>query len=97
MVRGRAPEECLRTCKVNLRCAALLGHWRRYDADGKGRLSGAVYISDPGHWDFVASAMRPYLVSNPLHIEEFFPVCQMVSAQKLLPPSPSWSTAFLNL
>lgn len=42
-----------------------------------GRVSGAVYIADDEHWDFIGEVQRMFAVSNPLHIEEFMPVCQM--------------------
>lgn len=36
-----------------------------------------MYIDDEEHWDFVNDVMRMFVVSNPLHMEEFAPVCQM--------------------
>jgi sphinganine-1-phosphate aldolase len=40
-------------------------------------MSGAVYIDDDEHWNFVSEVMRMFIVTNPLHIEEFAPVLQM--------------------
>jgi hypothetical protein len=44
---------------------------RRWYIDGGARLSGAVYNADSAHWDLVSDVMRLFIVSNPLHIEEF--------------------------
>jgi hypothetical protein len=35
------------------------------------RISGAVYIGDDKHWDFVSDVMRRYVVTNPLHMDEY--------------------------
>lgn len=40
-------------------------------------MTGAVYIKDDKHWDFMCDIMRASIVSNPLHIDEFLYVTQM--------------------
>ncbi len=50
---------------------------RKWYIEDGARLSGAVYSADPAHWDLVSTVMRMYIVSNPLHIEEFLSVTQM--------------------
>ena len=37
-----------------------------------GNISGAVYNNDKTHWEFLSDAMKPVLMSNPLHINEFY-------------------------
>jgi sphinganine-1-phosphate aldolase len=49
---------------------------RKFYTDG-GAISGAVYTSDEGHWNFIAEVMRHTIVSNPLHIDEFVHITQM--------------------
>ena len=44
-----------------------------YDQD---RISGCVYIADQGHWDFVNNVMGKYVVTNPLHSDEYKMVTQ---------------------
>lgn len=40
-------------------------------------MSGGVYIADDKHWEYVSSVMSKYVVTNPLHNEEFASVSQM--------------------
>jgi hypothetical protein len=35
------------------------------------KMSGCVYIADDEHWDFVHDVMRRFIVTNPLHMDEF--------------------------
>jgi sphinganine-1-phosphate aldolase len=49
---------------------------RKCYVDG-GLVSGGVYISDEKHWDFIGEVMRKYIVTNPLHMDEFKSVTQM--------------------
>jgi sphinganine-1-phosphate aldolase len=44
---------------------------------GGGNVTGAVYIKDESHWNFISDVMRLSIVSNPLHIDEFIYVTQM--------------------
>lgn len=37
-----------------------------------GNISGAVYIADEDHWDFISDVMRLHITSNPLHSEFTF-------------------------
>jgi hypothetical protein len=37
-----------------------------------GKISGAVYIADEDHWDFISDVMRLHITSNPLHSEFTF-------------------------
>ena len=43
------------------------------------RISGAVYIGDQQHWDFVNDIMKRYVVTNALHADEYYQVTQMES------------------
>jgi hypothetical protein len=43
---------------------------RPYYTDG-GKISGAVYSSDPKHWEFISEVMKLNIESNPLHVVEF--------------------------
>jgi len=43
----------------------------------QGNVTGAVYIKDDSHWNFISDVMRTTIVSNPLHIDEFIYVTQM--------------------
>jgi sphinganine-1-phosphate aldolase len=49
---------------------------RRFYTD-KGNISGAVYISDQKHWDFIAEIQKETILTNPLHIDEFLWLTQM--------------------
>lgn len=40
------------------------------------KISGCVYTPDQSHWDFVSDVMRRYIVTNPLHAEEYKMVTQ---------------------
>jgi len=40
-------------------------------ADGKSRISGAVYISDDAHWNFINDVLAKFIQTNPLHLREF--------------------------
>ena len=40
-------------------------------------VTGAVYIKDESHWNFISDVMRTTIVSNPLHIDKFIYVTQM--------------------
>ena len=40
-------------------------------------MSGGVYTDKKEHWDFIASAMRENIESNPLHFVEFAHVGQL--------------------
>jgi sphinganine-1-phosphate aldolase len=42
-----------------------------------GKLSGCLFLADDKHWNFVADVMRKYIVTNPLHMDEFKSVTQM--------------------
>ena len=42
-----------------------------------GHVSGAVYIADQKHWDFIAKVQGMFIVTNPLHMDEFKSVVQM--------------------
>lgn len=35
------------------------------------KVSGCVYTDDQKHWDFVNDAMKRYVMTNPLHMDEF--------------------------
>jgi len=37
-----------------------------------GKMSGGVYFKEDDHWNFIAEVMRISMVSNPLHMDEFF-------------------------
>lgn len=49
---------------------------RKSYIDG-GRVSGCVYTADDKHWEFVSSVMSKFVVTNPLHVDEFPSVSQM--------------------
>ena len=40
-------------------------------------MSGGVYVADKQHWDFVNDVMNKFVVTNPLHADEFTIVTQM--------------------
>lgn len=35
------------------------------------KMSGGVYVADQKHWTFVNEVMNKFVVTNPLHAEEF--------------------------
>jgi sphinganine-1-phosphate aldolase len=41
------------------------------------RTTGCVYIGDQKHWDFVNKVMSGYIITNPLHADEFKTVTMM--------------------
>ncbi len=41
------------------------------------KMSGGVYVADKQHWDFVNDVMNKFVVTNPLHADEFTIVTQM--------------------
>lgn len=41
------------------------------------KMSGGVYVADKNHWDFVNDIMNKFVVTNPLHADEFQVVTQM--------------------
>ena len=40
-------------------------------------MSGAVYVGDQDHWDFLNLVLGKYVQTNPLHADEYKMVCQM--------------------
>lgn len=44
---------------------------KKFFSEG-GNISGSVYNNDKSHWEFLSDAMKPVLMSNPLHINEFY-------------------------
>lgn len=49
---------------------------KQYYTNG-GRISGAVYMAQDSHWDFISQVMRLNIESNPLHMVQFSNISQL--------------------
>jgi sphinganine-1-phosphate aldolase len=49
---------------------------KQYYTNG-GRISGAVYMAQDSHWDFIGQVMRLNIESNPLHMVQFSNISQL--------------------
>jgi hypothetical protein len=69
-VRLTLPSEGLKEKEILDKITAWAGESKKYYTNG-GNITGAVYVNDENHWDFIVDAMRQAIVSNPLHVDEF--------------------------